>query len=612
MIVPMLKYSFLVYHAEYKSFLKDLKHLGVLHIETKRKEPTSKMQELFRSHTDLTRTIGQMRDRVKDKNVEGDKPALKSGDEVLNRIREVEGKLEQLNQQVGHLEKEAQQLMPWGDFSIDRVQELENSGVYFRFLVCRTKQYKPAWEDDFFIQVISDQGDYRYFLMIDKSEDRTENPIELPGAEELQLPDKSLGAIRKEQEEIKKEIAIFNSELDLIAAHCMDALEAHSVVVKGELDESNAWHQTEKEVEDQVMLIEGWVPKPKVDELNSYLDKNNILYVAKNSRDDEKVPVLLKNNRFARLFEPIGNMYELPNSKELDLVPFFAPFYMLFFGFALGDAGYGLLIIAIAFWLKYAKVKDVKFRRILTLAQWLGLSTVVFGVFTGTFLGINLMEAEVAWLERFKEYMIDPSYMFYLALSLGVIQILFAMVLKIINISIARSFRYAYSTVGWLILLIGSGVTYVLKITGAFDETVASYSQNGVLIGSGALILLFSNPKRNILMNFLAGLWDVYGMLTGLVGDVLSYIRLFALGISSAILGFVFNQLAFSLKPDNIILGPLVMVLVLVIGHSMTIFMAGLGAFVHPIRLTFVEFYKNAGFTGGGKAYAPFAEKSVE
>ncbi|WP_243699329.1 V-type ATP synthase subunit I [Natronoflexus pectinivorans] len=608
----MLKYSFLVYHADYKSFLKDLKRLGVLHIETKRKEPTSEMQELFRSHTDLTRTIGQMRDRVKDKQVEGDKPALKSGEEVLNRIREVEGTLEQLNQQVGHLDKEAQQLLPWGDFSIDRVKELENSGVYFRFLVCRTKQYDPAWEDEFFIQVISDQGDYRYFLMIDKSVNRTEDAIELPGAEELQLPDKSLGTIRKEQEEIKKEIAVVNSELDLIAAHCMDELLEHANVVKGDLDESNAWHQTEKEVEDQVMLIEGWVPKPKVEELNSYLDKQNILYIAKNSRDDEKVPVLLKNNRFARLFEPIGNMYELPNSKELDLVPFFAPFYMLFFGFALGDAGYGLLIIAIAFWLKYAKVKDEKFRRILTLAQWLGLSTVVFGVFTGTFLGINLMETEVAWLEKFKQYMIDPSYMFYLALSLGVIQILFAMVLKIINISIARSFRYAYSTVGWLILLIGSGVTYLLKITGAFDETVASYSQNGVLIGSGALILLFNNPKRNILMNFLAGLWDVYGMLTGLVGDILSYIRLFALGISSAILGFVFNQLAFSLKPDNIILGPLVMVLVLVIGHSMTIFMAGLGAFVHPIRLTFVEFYKNAGFTGGGKAYAPFAENSVE
>jgi V/A-type H+-transporting ATPase subunit I len=141
---------------------------------------------------------------------------------------------------------------------------------------------------------------------------------------------------------------------------------------------------------------------------------------------------------------------------------------------------------------------------------------------------------------------------------------------------------------------------------------LSGYIQNGVLIASGVFILLINNPKRNILMNFLNGLWDVYQMVTGLVGDLLSYIRLFALGVSSAILGFVFNELAMSLKPDNIILGPLVMIIVLLIGHGMTIFMAGLGAFVHPIRLTFVEFYKNAGFTGGGKPYVPFAHEHTE
>jgi V/A-type H+-transporting ATPase subunit I len=202
--------------------------------------------------------------------------------------------------------------------------------------------------------------------------------------------------------------------------------------------------------------------------------------------------------------------------------------------------------------------------------------------------------------------------MFNLSLILGAIQILFGMVLKIINISRLRGFKYAFSTIGWLLLIIGSGATYLLKELGAITAPLSGYIQNGVLIASGVFILLINNPKRNILMNFLNGLWDVYQMVTGLVGDLLSYIRLFALGVSSAILGFVFNELAMSLKPDNIILGPLVMIIVLLIGHGMTIFMAGLGAFVHPIRLTFVEFYKNAGFTGGGKPYVPFAHEHTE
>jgi V/A-type H+-transporting ATPase subunit I len=106
------------------------------------------------------------------------------------------------------------------------------------------------------------------------------------------------------------------------------------------------------------------------------------------------------------------------------------------------------------------------------------------------------------------------------------------------------------------------------------------------------------------------GIWDTYGMLTGLLGDLLSYLRLFALGVSSAILGMVFNSMAMNMKPDHIIFGPLVMILILIFGHSITLFMSALGAFVHPIRLTFVEFYKNAGFTGGGKRYEPFRKIS--
>jgi V/A-type H+-transporting ATPase subunit I len=107
-------------------------------------------------------------------------------------------------------------------------------------------------------------------------------------------------------------------------------------------------------------------------------------------------------------------------------------------------------------------------------------------------------------------------------------------------------------------------------------------------------------------MNIGSGLWNTYNMVTGLLGDLLSYIRLFALGLSSAILGLVFNSLAIQMSGDIPVLNIVIMVVILVIGHSINIFMSGLGAFVHPLRLTFVEFYKNAGFTGGGKKYEPF------
>lgn len=123
------------------------------------------------------------------------------------------------------------------------------------------------------------------------------------------------------------------------------------------------------------------------------------------------------------------------------------------------------------------------------------------------------------------------------------------------------------------------------------------------------MVFVLNNLKRNPFINIGAGLWDAYNMATGILGDLLSYIRLFALGISSSVMGFVFNDLAINMSGDIPVLSTIIMLIIMIFGHGINIFMGGLGAFVHPMRLTFVEFYKNAGFEGGGKKYKPF--KSV-
>jgi V/A-type H+-transporting ATPase subunit I len=125
---------------------------------------------------------------------------------------------------------------------------------------------------------------------------------------------------------------------------------------------------------------------------------------------------------------------------------------------------------------------------------------------------------------------------------------------------------------------------------------------------SGVLIFLLNSPGINVFLRIGSGIWDSYNVITGVFGDLLSYIRLFALGISSGILGFVFNDISLPLLSVPYV-GWLFFIIVLLIGHSINIFMATLGGFVHPMRLTFVEFYKNAGFTGGGIEYKPFKIK---
>ena len=164
------------------------------------------------------------------------------------------------------------------------------------------------------------------------------------------------------------------------------------------------------------------------------------------------------------------------------------------------------------------------------------------------------------------------------------------MILKAVNQTIQFGFKYAVATVGWLIILVSTALAFAAPSVLPMGGTV-----HLVFLAIGALMAyLYNSPDKNVFVNFGLGLWDTYNMATGLLGDILSYVRLFALGLSGGILASVFNSLAVGMSPDNIIAGPIVMVLIFLIGHSINIFMNVLGAMVHPMRLTFVEFFKNA------------------
>ncbi len=604
MIVPMYKYAFLVYHSNYKDFLKSIRKIGVVHINTKNNELTPEMQELFRHLSDVEKTAEKL--EVTGIEKKGLNHNFKNGDEVYRRLKTIEKDTENNQQKILQLEKEKKLLLPWGDFEWDNIRKLEEQGIKVKFMSCPSRKYESEWEEQYYLKPVAEVEGYHYFLKIERDKDIEDDGFEeKTGSDEAVLPESSLSEVDAEIDRLKNENESFVHEIHHIAFENKPLIRKYIEELHQEISEQNALLQTTEEVEGRVKLLEGWVPETKKEELDNYLEENKILYTSDKAEGEDKVPILLKNNRFARVYEVIGELYDLPNHREIDLVPFFAPFYMMFFGFSLGDAGYGLILIVAA---QFLKKKMPNLKSIFTLAQWLGLATVIFGTLTGTFFGVRLGDLNVPFLQRMKEYMLDTDQLFNLALILGAVQILFGMFIKVFNITRVEGFMYSLSTIGWLVLLLGLGAVYGLETGGIISSEVAKVALIAVLSVAGVLILLLNNPKRNPLINFGAGWWDVYGMATGLLGDLLSYIRLFALGISSSILGMVFNSMAMTIKPDIIIIGPLVMIIILVIGHSITIFMSGLGAFVHPIRLTFVEFYKNAGFMGGGKPYQPFAE----
>jgi V/A-type H+-transporting ATPase subunit I len=595
MIVPMKKYSFLVYHRDYIDFLKGIQQLGVLHVIEKQsgvfddEELTMNYQKLSELNTAI-KFLSKYHDVQTEESVKDD------GTAALSLLKNLWTDQNTNEQKLAQINKEILQLEPWGNFDRKNIQLLAEAGLKISFFSCSSTKYNPEWDDLYAVARINEIANTLFFVIFSKQDEL----IEID-ADKIKLPDNSLQNLKEDRGEIEKLQEKIAKSYHDIAAEYQVTFENMRQRLISELNFKKVILNTSKEAEEKLMLLEGWIPKDSEKKLLQHLEKQGVYYLSENPSPHDNVPVKLKNNWFAKLFEPIGELYSLPNYYEADLTPLFAPFFMLFFGFCLGDAGYGIFILVLVTILKL-KMKNSKFRGIFTLAQWLGFSTIIMGFVSGTFFGINLLNIEGFSLRK---YMLDNDRLFYLAIIVGLVQILFGLCIKAYGLAVRKGFKYALSTLGWILLFISGIIIFVLKKYNIMPAGLQPFIMYPVFGISGILIFIFNDPDANPLISSLKGIWDAYGMLSGVFGDTLSYIRLFALGISSAILGLVVNTIGMQILGISYI-GPVLFVIFLLFGHGLTISLAVLGAFVHPMRLTFVEFYKNAGFTGGGKAYNPF------
>lgn len=231
----------------------------------------------------------------------------------------------------------------------------------------------------------------------------------------------------------------------------------------------------------------------------------------------------------------------------------------------------------------------------------------------GGFFGINLVEQ--AWVpDWMKKFMIvgdvnvgGASYAKWMILSLliGIVHICLAMITKTVWAVKRDGFKNSLGTLGWTLLIVGGIIGLSVGLTGVISETAMKWLLIGIAAVSALGIYFFNKWGRNPLVNFGSGLWDTYNTVSGLMSDVLSYIRLYALGLSGSMLGSTFNQIAEMVKGTDPTWQWVPFVLILVLGHVLNIGLSCLGAFVHPLRLNFLEFFKNSGYEGTGTEYSP-------
>lgn len=632
MIVPMTKFSILVYHRDFAEFLRRLQVQGLLDIQLNEVRAASSDTEFYPLLQRVDKLVQQLKIEEKQpeespemgKAIEERKASLKWEKEGLDALQAGEVLLEEikkLREERGIWKERLKQAAIWGDFDPEKIAGIEReTGVSLLLASVPVKKYPKdgSWEKEFPIQVITQQAGNLYFVYADrnaKAERTAERLSEQFGTfvTLYDFPAEPYSVMALRVESLREAYIEKSAEILTLAEH-KDILKQYKSGLIDRLSFKTVSWNAARQADGCLRMVEGFVPTEKAESFSAFLDSEEVVYEsieAERLPEEEvaKTPVLLKNNRFARLFEPITLLFSLPNYRELDLTPMLAPFFMAFFGFCLGDAGYGLLLMVAALFL--LKKLEPEYRKFAWLTFWFGLATVIFGGLSGTFFGISLLEVES--LGRLRDYFFDSDKMMTLSLVIGGIQILFGMFVNVLRLTKEYGFRYAVYKIGWLSVIICGGLLIGLPLLGIELDKAFSYVLY-VLVALGAFFAMFFNsPGKNPLFNLGLGLWDTYNMATGLVGDLLSYIRLFALGLTGGILGAVFNSLALDASTGIgvPVVSQLVMLAILLIGHCLNLALCILGALVHPLRLTFVEFYKNAGFEGGGKAYDPFRIREI-
>ena len=621
MIEKMKKFTFLVTDKEYEGFISSLRQQGVVHVQQLQQGASS--QELQQALDLESRYVAALRvldSAAKTYQVAPHAPALGQASdslEVLTRIENIQAEEQTLMHERDAIEKDIRVLEPWGNFDMKALQRLaQASGLTVGFFRCSSKFFRQEWADHYFAIPVNEMSKSTYFLTFSEEKPDIE-------AEQIFLPQQSLQEKRAQLDSVLQKLDLIHGELLYIEKLLRSVLLDGQSQTRDSIQLERVHLSDERVAGDSLRLLVGWVRADRTEELTTVLDADHIFYEMEDPAFEDDVPVQITNGRFTSLFEPILRMYSLPNYHDLDPSFYFAPFFMLFFGLCLGDGGYGLLVLfgglAVA---KFCKGDVCNYGR---LMAWLGMMTVICGLLMGTFFGIDLSQQDWAFLAPVKPYFLNDngvgpifgySPMMVLSVIIGLIQVLLGMILKGCKAVKNYGFAYGIGTFCWVAAIILAVILYGLPACGVQLPQVLQTILM-VLIGISALGIFFYNspgsyrrPLLGLLGNIGGGVWATYGMATGLLGDLLSYIRLFALGLTGGVLGGVFNSLAIDMTSSlPVMVRWIPMILILLAGHGITFALSMISAFVHPMRLTFVEFFKNADFEGGGKEYSPFRKE---
>ncbi len=530
--------------------------------------------------------------------------------DLVENIEEIEKVRNEFISEIKFLEKEVEFLLPLKslELPVKSITPTESTDILIgRIPFSQLAPFKERVEDlPLWYKVLNQDKRNVILLLIHL---KTDSPIVDQACKELgltpliftdamlELADESdrvedvLEKIRREIKVREKNLENFEEKGQQLFAYRDKLMFVYDVLLneREKISSSRLLGETES-----VFFLEGWIPSTDLGNLKSKIKHLEDLVEVRSRPPlpEEEPPVILENPRGATPFEVVTKLYGLPLRGTLDPTLWLAPFFFLFVGLCVSEAGYGLLVALASFlFIKFAKPRGglLLFLKLLAL---LGISTVILGTLIGGWFGFPIRKLMIL------DPLQDPLSFLILALVLGFIKVWFGTLLNMINGIKNKNYLQSIAVQGGWLLLLPCLVLYLMK-KGSFWGILT-------LVGAAGIVF-FASPSRNPLSRFFGGLYSLYDI-SRYLADILSYSRLLALGLATSVIAMVVNTLCQTALGIPW-LGWLLAALIFVGGHLFNLGISFLGGFVHSMRLQFVEFFSKF-FKSGGKPFKPFTLES--
>jgi len=513
-----------------------------------------------------------------------------------------------LQERIGYLGREIARIKPWGEFDPSSIKELSLQLPVFLYELTH-EAFSAISKDARYIIMDSNKTVIRLMVF----------DAELPGISPLPLPEKSLSALLNEVDDIKMDIEELDARLKTFTDR-LPALRKEMETVEKEIEFDNASTVMEKvdsvPAEFGLCYLTGYVPAEDMKHLKSAASSNGwALSVVDPEETDDAVPTKLKNSKFVNLLNPItGFLGIVPGYREVDISIWFLLFFCIFFGMIFGDAAYGIILSLIAVFgiLKTAK-KGVPQPLILLLL--LGIFNTTWGIFTCSWFGVDpekvpavLQDISLSYFStvKTKSVLVDQNLQIF-CFSLGLIQLTIAHLIGIVRYR--KSLR-VFAELGSIAMLWGMYNVVLFLVVSNNERPIPLLPASIYLLGGGFILtFIFASYDGSIgqsILNSCKNIISVVLGITNVFSDIMSYIRLWAVGLAGASIATTVNTMAGPMLGSFLIFAGIIL---LVFGHGLNLILNVLSVLVHGVRLNTLEFSSHVGLSWSGTAYRPFAEK---